>query len=166
MNLFKLIIALLLALSFGWTGAGSGMERISIAEYYSRAKPADDIMPGLRVQDFGYASAITDGFSIKGEEWNHIFFYNKNHRKGIRKIFKDIEGKIIDVGDDSYTFIFSRFYNLMTIKRKEVIFVNFQGPYLHLPVPEEKRVYVLPLTDKLISELRAKYCVSNVLNCK
>jgi hypothetical protein len=117
----------------------SAAERISIEEYYRRAKPADEIIPGLRFKYFGDTGVNTPGFSLYGNEWFEA--YNDQGEKGkrLRRIFKENDKKMITTNGIAFQFDFKKFNDYWVNFGNMVRFVDFRSGYMDWNVPNEKK---------------------------
>ena len=138
----------------GGVAYGQSVDRISVEEYYQRAKPADEIAPGLRTQDFGYASISTHGFSFYGNEWADAYKDKTEKGEKLRNIFKKEDKQIFTFDGINYQFNFDKFNSYWTNLENDIRFVNFAGNFMMWNVPKERKVYILTLDNEIIEKIK------------
>lgn len=125
---------------------------VFVETFYIISEPADEIMPGLRVHDFG-VGILTDGFGLHDKQW--VKKYNSSDGE-LKKIFRELDKNQIIRDDVAYQFDFNKFDNYWVNFKGNGGFVAFRTGYLTWSAEEEKRVKVPHLFTEATEQIIKK----------
>jgi hypothetical protein len=134
---------------------------VSIEEYYQSANPADEILPGARVGDYGLP--IRDvGFGFLNGEWNHYFFDDKEGKQDeLRAHLRAMDGKIIPNTQPPVPFDYRRFEQLLTkdvYAIKDVVFYELNDrAYVKLAYRDRSKKIILPIAPHVVKNIRSMW---------
>lgn len=125
---------------------------VAVETFYIISEPADEIMPGLRVHDFGIG-ILTKGFGLHDKQWAKT--YNSSYGE-LKKIFREIDKNQIICDDITYKFDFKKFDDYWANFKGNGGFVAFRTGYLTWSAEEEKRVKVPHLFTEATEQIIKK----------
>ena len=138
----------------GGVAYGQSVDKISVEEYYKRAKPVDEVAQGARIAE--YKVTLGQGFGFIKNEWTDFYINNKDGKGELmRKYFKDSDSSRLHADGKIVSFDFERFENF--IKENYGNFdsvVFYDNGFVIFSFKSKDKKIIIPINKSIVHKIR------------